>query len=110
MRRAVMTLALAGLLGSPVLSNVSLAGCPPKGDACAPKPKHAPCHAPERCKKYFAKWDACREKFDKKIDNLFNPTWCQKGATYALAPCAVPAAPSPPAAPTPQAAPSGQGS
>lgn len=96
MRQILTTLALAGLFSFLVLSNVSLAGCPPHGDPCAPK--HEPCHAPERCKRFFARWDACREKFD--INKCFS---CFNGEPVILAtPCAAPVGP------TPQGAPSGQ--
>lgn len=105
MRHILTTLAIAGLFGSVILSNESRAGCAPTGAACAtcPAPKHPPCQASERCLKHFARWDACREKWDEKIDKFFNPTCCQKGAVFAVTPCAVPVYT------CPQVVPSGQG-
>jgi hypothetical protein len=99
MRQILTTLTLAGLFSFVVLSNVSNAGCASHGNACAPK--RQPCQPSERCKRAFARWDACREKFDinKCISNA-----CSKPATiYTSAPCAGPVIP------TPQGAPSGQG-
>jgi hypothetical protein len=112
MRRIVITLALAGLFGSLVLSNASqAAGCPQHGHGCAtPHRKQTPCIS-EHCKQHFARWDACREKIADRIDKCFNPTWCQKGYIGVLqspAPCAGPVAPSSQVAPTGQIAPAGQ--
>jgi hypothetical protein len=102
MRRILMTLALAGLFGSLALSSVARAGCQPNECATQATPKHASCHSHERCKQLFARWDACREKFSEKLDKCLNPTCCQNGCVYAVAPCAVPVVTCPPVVPSGQ--------
>lgn len=99
MRQTLTILALAGLFGFVVLSNVSRAGCHLHGNACAGQ--HKKHETPECFKRCFARWDACREKFD--LNKCISKACTKLPVIYTSPPCVAPMIV------VPQVAPSAQG-